>query len=447
MKSVHHDTLQARMPQGLPEFQGIFNDLRAFVEDAPAHELVDINAKALARRRKLNPMSTLKGLLHLTKAGIFDLTWAVRCPHCKGPTHRADTLHELKEHAYCPLCEDDFDAGFDRNVALTFRVNPSVATITDLSEFEMALALAGFEFEPGVSVNLEPGERHELVLNVKEGNYGVVRLAKGQMINIPVSLGAQAPASQSVELAFGDDSPLIRAVPLVEGSATITIVNQGTESMEFLMARMVRPDWTDAALATTLQEFRDLFSEEMLSPSESFSIRNLSFVFTDLKSSTEMYERLGDSKAFYLVKEHFKIMEQVVSEYDGGVVKTIGDAVMAVFQVPAQALAASRSMVERFEAYNAEHHTQNQIVVKIGVHSGPCIAVTLNDRIDYFGTSVNIAARVQGLSDGRTVMVSDNVFRETLPEDDSLWQWERFETSLKGLKDRYTIYKGALRGQ
>jgi len=104
-------------------------------------------------------------------------------------------------------------------------------------------------------------------------------------------------------------------------------------------------------------------------------------------------------------------------------------------------------MVERFEVYNAEHHTQNQIVVKIGIHSGPCIAVTLNDRIDYFGTSVNIAARVQGLSDGRTVMVSDSVFRETHPEDDRLWQWERFETSLKGLKDRYTVYKGALRGQ
>jgi class 3 adenylate cyclase len=216
--------------------------------------------------------------------------------------------------------------------------------------------------------------------------------------------------------------------------------------MEFLVAKMARPEWTDAATVTTLQEFRDLFSEEMLSPSESFSIRNLSFVFTDLKSSTEMYERLGDSKAFYLVKEHFKIMEEVVSEFDGGVVKTIGDAVMAVFQTAGQALNAARSMVERFEIYNAEHQTQNQIIVKIGIHAGPCIAVTLNDRIDYFGTSVNIAARVQGLSDGRTVMVSDNVFREARPEDSPLWQWERFETSLKGLKDRYTVHKGVLLG-
>ncbi len=237
------------------------------------------------------------------------------------------------------------------------------------------------------------------MLSVAEGNYGVLRQGKGQMINLPVSKGGQGISAQSVELGFEDNGPMLRAAPLVEGRATIIIVNQGTEPMDFAVAKMVRPDWTDAALVTTLQEFRDLFSEEMLSPSESFSIRNLSFLFTDLKSSTEMYERLGDSKAFYLVKEHFKIMEDVVREFDGGVVKTIGDAVMAVFQTPAQAFAAARSMVERFEDYNAEHHTQHQIIVKIGIHSGSCIAVTLNDRIDYFGTSVNIAARVQGLSD------------------------------------------------
>jgi class 3 adenylate cyclase len=372
------------------------------------------------------------------------LTWTVRCPHCKGPAHRAGTLHELKEHSHCSLCNDDFEAGFDQNVALSFHVNPSVATITDLDEFETALAVASFEFEPGLSLTLEPTERHELRLTVTEGNYGVVRQGKGRMINIPVSPGQGAPLLQSIELVFDDRSPFIRSLPLVAGPVTLVIENQGTEPMEFLFAKMVRPDWTDASLVTTLQEFRDLFSEEMLSPAESFSIRNLSFLFTDLKSSTEMYERLGDSKAFFLVKEHFKILEDVVRQFDGGVVKTIGDAVMAVFQRPAQAFDAARAMVERFETYNAEHHTQHQIIVKIGIHTGPCIAVTLNDRIDYFGTSVNIAARVQGLSDGRTVMVSDAVFREAHPEDSQHWQWERFETSLKGLKDRYAVYKGAL---
>ncbi len=442
MKSIHTDTLLARLPQDLPEFQGIFDSLRMFVEEAPEHELIEINPKTVARRRRLDPMQTLKGLLHLTKAGVFDLTWTVRCPHCKGPTLRSDKLQELKEQAHCDLCHDDFDAGFDGNVALSFHVNPSVATISGLDDFQVAVAIASFEFEPGLNVSLEPGERHELVLSVTEGNYGIVRLGGGQMVNIPVSKKGFPAAS--TEFVFADDTPLIRAIPLVEGRATIVIANQGTQPMEFLVAKMTRPEWTDAATVTTLQEFRDLFSEEMLSPSESFSIRNLSFVFTDLKSSTEMYETLGDSKAFYLVKEHFKIMEQVVSEFDGGVVKTIGDAVMAVFQTAEQALRAARSMVERFEVYNAEHQTQNQIIVKIGIHSGPCIAVTLNDRIDYFGTSVNIAARVQGLSDGRTVMVSDSVFREAHPEDNPHWQWERFETSLKGLKDRYTVHKGVL---
>ena len=207
---------------------------------------------------------------------------------------------------------------------------------------------------------------------------------------------------------------------------------------------MADPEWIDAALATTLQEFRDFFSKEMLSPQETFSIRNLAVIFTDIKGSTEMYERLGDSKAFYLVKEHFKIMEDVVRRNDGGIVKTIGDAVMAVFRRPDQAIDAAREMIDRFDAFNLENRTKDQIVIKVGVHAGPCIAVTLNERIDYFGTSVNTAARIQGLSDGRDVMVSERFFREsgaarTLKE--AGWTWESFTTSLKGLRGAQEVYK------
>ena len=207
---------------------------------------------------------------------------------------------------------------------------------------------------------------------------------------------------------------------------------------------MADPEWIDAALATTLQEFRDFFSKEMLSPQETFSIRNLAVIFTDIKGSTEMYERLGDSKAFYLVKEHFKIMEDVVRRNDGGIVKTIGDAVMAVFRRPDQAIDAAREMIDRFDAFNLENRTKDQIVIKVGVHAGPCIAVTLNERIDYFGTSVNTAARIQGLSDGRDVMVSERFFRESGAARSlkaSGWAWESFTTSLKGLKGAQEVYK------
>ncbi len=448
MKSIHHEVLDARFRDQLPpELKAVSDELKSFVLDARDHELLGINPKRVARFKRLDPMPTLKAFLHLTKSGVFDLNWSVHCPHCKGPSAQANSLTQLHEKGHCPLCETDFDASFDQNVELSFRVNPSVATVSDLDMFEAAVA--SFEFEPGIKVDLEPGESHFLSMKLTPGNYGVLHLGGRQLVNVPVA-GNKTPGGtpQELKLSFGAGEPWIRVAPVAEGEAKIVLTNAGKAPAEFIVAKIVSPDWTDAALVSSLQEFRDLFSEEMLSPTESFSIQNLSILFTDLKSSTEMYERLGDSKAFYLVKEHFKIMERVVRDFDGGIVKTIGDAVMAVFHTPGQALGAARAMIEAFEDDEIKSQTQNQIIVKVGVHLGPCIAVTLNERLDYFGTSVNIAARVQGLSDGRDIMVSERVYQEAQASrlfENSRWSWERFDTSLKGLKNTYTVYKGFLK--
>ena len=229
-----------------------------------------------------------------------------------------------------------------------------------------------------------------------------------------------------------------------QGPADIVIVNKerGKKSMTF--ARLGPRRWPSAAMVSSLQDFRDLFSSEMLSLNETFSIENLGFLFTDLKGSTEMYERLGDAQAFALVKEHFYIMERLVREHNGAIVKTIGDAVMAVYTDPGDALRTAVDMIEAFDDLETAEKLKNAIIVKVGIHHGPCIAVTLNERIDYFGTTVNIAARVQGLSDGRDVMASGAIFDESNAAEylrERGWSSEPFTTSLKGLKSSYQVHK------
>ena len=61
-------------------------------------------------------------------------------------------------------------------------------------------------------------------------------------------------------------------------------------------------------------------------------------------------------------------------------------------------------MQEQVAAFNAA--ATAPIVLKLGLHDGPCIAVTLNDRLDYFGGTVNLAARLQGESLGGDVVAS-----------------------------------------
>ncbi len=75
--------------------------------------------------------------------------------------------------------------------------------------------------------------------------------------------------------------------------------------------------------------------------------------------------------------------------------------------------------------------------------------MTLNERVDYFGTTVNIAARVQDLSDGRDVMASGSIFGERNALDylrEKGWLSESFTTSLKGPKSSYEVHKLHSRG-
>ncbi|MFA0733256.1 MAG: hypothetical protein BKPUNTRY_002826, partial [Candidatus Fervidibacter sp.] len=154
------------------------------------------------------------------------------------------------------------------------------------------------------------------------------------------------------------------------------------------------------------QTFRDLFSQEALRPGERIAVGHLTIVFTDLRGSTNLYRAIGDAPAFGLVMNHFDVLRECVAEEGGAIVKTIGDAIMAVFTRPVHAVRAMAKAQRRL-AHPPEG--MQPLYLKVGIHAGPCIAVTLNDRLDYFGSTVNIAARLEGQSSGTDIILSDAV--------------------------------------
>jgi class 3 adenylate cyclase len=105
------------------------------------------------------------------------------------------------------------------------------------------------------------------------------------------------------------------------------------------------------------------------------------------------------------VREHFRTLNDIVATEGGAVVKTIGDAVMATFLTPDHALAAALKMREAMRRLN-ETHGREDLLLKIDIHEGPCLAVNLNERQDYFGQTVNIASRVQGLAMSRSILAT-----------------------------------------
>jgi class 3 adenylate cyclase len=81
---------------------------------------------------------------------------------------------------------------------------------------------------------------------------------------------------------------------------------------------------------------------------------------------------------------------------------------MATFPTPDRAVAAALRMREAMLRLNAERGRED-LLLKIGIHEGPCLAVSLNDRQDYFGQTVNIAARVQNLAVSRAIFATEAV--------------------------------------
>ncbi len=201
-----------------------------------------------------------------------------------------------------------------------------------------------------------------------------------------------------------------------------------------------RPFLSGKRLVTT-QTFRDLFRAEVIGATEGIGVRDVALLFTDLKGSTALYERIGDLTAFALVQRHFEKLRDVTARNGGALVKTIGDAVMAAFADPLDALRAALAMLEETAAFN-QAAARPDLVLKIGVHHGPAIAVTLNDRLDYFGQTVNIAARIQGLAEAAEIFVSEDV-RKT-PGADALLEGLSVEervAQLRGVGQEMTVFR------
>src|SRR6202042_2882389 len=113
---------------------------------------------------------------------------------------------------------------------------------------------------------------------------------------------------------------------------------------------------------------------------------------------------------------------------------------MAAFEKPSDAVRAAIAMWEETERFN-ELRQRKDIVLKVGIHRGPSIAVTLNERLDYFGRTVNIAARVQNRANGDEICLSEDVRDapgvEELLASHVITQEQMF---LKGIDQQVTVF-------
>jgi len=373
---------------------GLARRLADHVLQAQEVDLWQVRPLKLAREWRVGAREAVELCLQAVQAGLLELRWDLLCPRCRVAKSSSVSLDQMPTGAHCSTCNIDYGRDFAKNVEASFRPAPGVRDVVSGQ-----YCLFGPMSTPHIKlhVTVDPGATRELKALLRPGDYRLRTLEPGPELDLAWS-GGGLPEFVVEEGAVRAGSP---ATP-----GFVRLANRTRRKLTFIIEDRA---WVQDALTadriTTLQAFRDLFASEALRPGDDVGVARIALIFTDLKSSTAFYERVGDARAYHLVRDHFAFLGAIIRENDGAIVKTIGDAVMAAFADPAKAVRAAIAIQRRVAAFNAEHGG-DAIIIKLGLHAGPCIAVTLNERLDYFGSTVNLASRLQGESAGGDIVLS-----------------------------------------
>ena len=409
--------------------------LEDFLERADELSIQRIRPYTLADRWQVGRRAVLEMFLRATRAGILDMSWDLLCPSCRGTTEGHTNLGDVRSNSHCNTCQIDFSVNFDHNIEVIFRPNPSVRTV----DFEAAFCAGSPQLQPHVVMSQPVSALHSLPvpIELERGRYTLrASGVPGSISLFADSDGAPQPDLRVSHFGWPPDQHSVSLQP------TLNLVNATDEETTFQLERTA---WSDesstAADVTALQVFRDLFASEVVRPGEEISIGSVTLMFTDLRDSTRMYRQIGDASAFGRVREHFEILEKAIAAQGGAIVKTMGDAVMATFRQPVDALKSVWNAQEEIAK-----HGEPMLWLKAGLHKGPCIVVNLNDRLDYFGSTVNIAARLPNFSKGGELIFSETFYQDPeiqnfLAENVSTNALQCFTDDVKGFDEPFTMWK------
>ncbi|HEX7797758.1 MAG TPA: DUF5939 domain-containing protein, partial [Vicinamibacterales bacterium] len=257
---------------------------------------------ALADNWDVSRRRVLELCLHATRAGMLEFQWKLLCPLCRGSADGVTSLADVHRRAHCDSCHIDFTTNFDRSVELTFRPSGAIREL-DHAQF----CVGGPQITPHIVAQqlLAAGECRTLTIPLEPGRYRmrIAGRSGGQLLSAGPA-GVPQVAVRADANGWPEGEQPICVTPELQ------LENRAASDQLFILERMA---WTDqaatAAEVTALQLFRDLFATEALRPGEELSVGSVAIVFTDLKSSTQLYREIGDAVAFGRVLSHFDVVK------------------------------------------------------------------------------------------------------------------------------------------
>jgi class 3 adenylate cyclase len=415
----------------------VVSRLEALIRTDDDGALFRVNPFTFARERGLDDAEAIDLFLHATALGLFEMDWLLICPMCACAVESFARLRAVLRRFRCPECHNEYEAAMDDFIAIYFNVSPQICAI----RYHRPETLEPFDYMfvfKGVREGRRPDGR-PYVDTVRSALRGLGFLQPGctARFTFEAAPGALSGISSDTEAGFVLQ---VGTEPTAEPQRVrLTYVGTGYQPDEAVLApgpvalEVANPTASRGVLAIlqaepgddltplrfdpyltgkhllTSQTFRSLFRSEVVGGAQGLAIRDIALLFTDIRGSTALYQRIGDLNAFQLVQQHFDLLRETTVRHGGAIVKTIGDAVMAAYPDAALAVAAALDMRSAIERFN-DDQPERPVALKIGIHHGAAIAVTLNDELDYFGQTVNIASRVQEMADAAEIWITEAVW-------------------------------------
>ncbi|MEM7179860.1 MAG: DUF5939 domain-containing protein [Spirochaetota bacterium] len=438
-------------------------------------QLFRINPKSFADEHGFSTQDSLELFIHSAKIGLFDFSYNLLCPSCGGILESHAGIDSFHSNDFrCEPCDVACELTLDDQIEVSFSLNPAIKKI-NLDSWSSALNYYDYNFSKNYEKApevveyynnrmagyycLQPDEELSVQIPLQTDN-SFIRMASIEN-NTAVTIHIDEEKGEEREF-FIDllDNGFSPRELYAKGSelhlhisnhrkkqAGMVLLTVNKEKMMQLYEKYpstIRPFFSAKELLNH-QSFRDLFRMQNLSDSLNLNVKSLTIMFTDLRGSTEMYDKAGDHLAYRLVQEHFQILTDVVKRHSGAVVKTMGDAVMATFSNPVDGFLAALDMMSKISKLNANWQEKGyEIGLKVGLNEGMALAVNNDERLDYFGQSVNIAARVQGLAKAGEIWLSESVYQSQGIEsklEELGYTAEKQMASLKGVEQPTVVYK------
>ena len=127
----------------------------------------------------------------------------------------------------------------------------------------------------------------------------------------------------------------------------------------------------------------------------------VAILFADVVGSTQLYDKFGDTKASETVAVCLDVMKDATHQFNGTVIKTIGDEVMSTFASVDEAMGAAVMMQSRISA-ESRQDDRIPVSIRVGCHFGPVV----QEQNDIFGAAVHTANRMTSQAKARQIVIS-----------------------------------------